>query len=78
MPTITTYVPFSAWIDIPASLVSPLRIGYPIFTLGLGILFAELNRRRGNESTLLYYTIVVLTDVLLTLGVYGVAYLGVF
>ncbi|MDX1435422.1 MAG: hypothetical protein R3335_01330 [Anaerolineales bacterium] len=78
LPTIVTYVPFSAWIDIPAGLATPLRVGYPIFTLGLGVLFAELNRRRGNESTLLYYTIVVFTDLLLTLAVYGVAYLGVF
>jgi hypothetical protein len=78
LPTIVTYVPFSAWIDIPNGLTVPLRIGYPIVTLALGILFAEINRRRGSESTLLYYTIVIFTDLLLTLAVYGVAFLGVF
>ncbi|HJS29267.1 MAG TPA: hypothetical protein VJ768_06575, partial [Anaerolineales bacterium] len=66
------------WIDIPQGLSSPLRIVFPLLSLGAGIALAELNRRRRSQSTLLYYTIVVFTDLLITLAVYGVAYLGVF
>ncbi|HJS30193.1 MAG TPA: hypothetical protein VJ768_11255 [Anaerolineales bacterium] len=78
LPTVLEYVPFSAWIDIPQGLSSPLRIVFPLLSLGAGIALAELNRRRRSQSTLLYYTIVVFTDLLITLAVYGVAYLGVF
>ncbi len=77
LPTILTYVPFSAWMDIPAGWTLPLRVGVPIFILLSGFGVAELGRRR-SEATLLYYVLFVLTDLVLTLGVYGVNFLGVF
>ncbi len=72
-----TYVPFSAWVDIPANWEIVLRIGVPglIFLIGIGV--AERGRRR-SKSTLVYYALVSITDMVLTMGVYGVFYLGVF
>ena len=77
IPDIVTYVPFSAWIDIPSSWDFLLRIGVPalIFLIGIGV--AE-RVRRNSESTLVYYAAVSITDMILSMGVYGVFYLGVF
>jgi hypothetical protein len=77
IPDILTYVPFSAWIDIPSSWHFLLRIGVPILILLIGIWVAERGRRR-YEGTVLYYALVTITDMFLSMGVYGVFYLGVF
>lgn len=76
-PSFVTYLPFSAWVDIPPAWSGTLRIGVPLFNLGVSIAVAELGRRR-SPATFLYYSLLVLTDMVLTLGIYGVSYLGVF
>ncbi len=79
LPSIISYVPFSAWIDVPNGLALVLRIIVPLFILALGILVAEwLRRRRPTMSSVMYYFILCGVDALLTLAVYGVNYLGVF
>ncbi len=79
-PTIVNYVPFSAWIDIPVPWQFPLRIIIPLLILGISIGFMEKLRKRGKDSpsTLRYYFIVVLLDMLLTLAIYGVNFLGAY
>jgi hypothetical protein len=78
LPSILSYVPFSAWYDVPRGIESTLQIAVPVVIFLMGILVAELFRRRNETmSTLLYFFIVCAVDALLTLGVYGVNYLGV-
>jgi len=78
LPTITTYIPFSAWLDVPPGLGSMLQIVVPFMTFGLGILVAELNRRRRPEmSSILYFFIACGIDAIFTLMIYGVNFLGV-
>lgn len=79
LPTVLSYVPFSAWIEVPVSWEWPLRIGYPLLTFIIGLAAAEwLRRRRPSTSTLLYFFTAAAIDAVLTLGVYGVAFLGNF
>lgn len=79
LPTVLTYVPFSAWIEIPVRWEVPLRIIYPILSMVISIAVAEwFRRKRPATSTLLYFFIVCLVDVIFTLSVYGVAFLGNF
>jgi hypothetical protein len=79
LPTVLSYVPFSAWIEVPVSWELPLRIGYPIFAFVVGLMAAEwLRRKRPSTSTLLYFFTAAMIDAVLTLGVYGVAFLGNF
>jgi hypothetical protein len=78
MPTITTYIPFSAWLDVPSGLGTMLQIMVPLLTFGLGILVAELNRRRRPEmSSIVYFFIACGIDAILTLMIYGVNFMGV-
>lgn len=79
MPAIQTYVPFSAWLDIPGELREPLIVIVPLALLLFAIVVAEVVRRRREEtSTPLYFFIVAGIDAVLTLIVYGVNFLGVF
>ncbi|MGD2050095.1 MAG: hypothetical protein PVH03_11380, partial [Chloroflexota bacterium] len=79
LPSILSYVPFSAWIDLPDGFDSILRVLVPVLTFAIGGLVAELVRRRRPEmSSLLYFFILCGVDALLTLAIYGVNYLGVF
>jgi hypothetical protein len=78
LPDMLVYVPFSAWLDLPAQLGMILRVGIPILIFALGIGVAEWFRRKntGPTSSLRYYIAVILVDMLLTLAVYGVIFLG--
>ena len=79
LPTMLSYVPFSAWMDVPAGWQFPLRIGVPLFIFGMAIAVAELIRRRQQtSSTLIYYFSLVITDTILTLAVYGVNFFGAY
>ena len=79
-PFIMVYVPFSAWMDVPNSASMLLRIGVPIVIFGIGLITAVYIRKRKNPymSGLLFFFITTTIDGLLTLGVYGVNFLGVF
>lgn len=44
----------------------------------LAVLVAERVRRRHSQSPLLFYLSLTLTDMLLTLAIYGVIFLGEF
>lgn len=77
LPTISFYVPFSAWLDIVPAWEDPLRILTPFLTLGIGLLVALLMRRR-NPSALAFFFWWIAVDALLTLAIYGVNFLGVF
>ncbi len=78
LPDILLYVPFSAWLDIPAGLGSVLIYLTPILIFGIGILAAEIRRRKQEDppSSLSYFLVVVLVDTVITLGIYGVIFLG--
>jgi len=79
MPAILSYVPFSAWLDIPVGVRPVLLYGTPVVIFGMGVLVAEIVRRRRDETpTIGYYVAVVGIDALLTLLVYGVNFMGVF
>lgn len=78
LPTLTTYVPFSAWIDLPAWLWMPLRIGVPIVIFLVSLYVANKVRLRYSDSTLAFYLGMTITDALLTLAIYGVNFLGVY
>ncbi|MGD8855554.1 MAG: hypothetical protein PVG33_04430 [Chloroflexota bacterium] len=78
LPSIMTYVPFSAWLDVPPGLGTLLRIMVPILSFALGILVAEwVRRRKEGASSLLYFFAVCGVDAIITLMVYGVNLLGV-
>ena len=79
-PFMMIYVPFSAWIDVPDSMNQLLQIGVPIVIFGIGLLTAVYIRKRKNPymSGLLFFFITTTIDGLLSLGVYGVNFLGVF
>ena len=76
LPTISTYVPFSAWIDIPSAFGAPLRIIIPLLIFIVAILVADMVRRRKSQSATVFYITFVLVDALLTLAIYGVNFLG--
>ncbi len=77
MPTITTYVPFSAWLDLSPSWQQPLLFIVPLLTMLIGLLVAFLMRRR-TPSGLAFFFWFTATDAVLTLAIYGVTILGVF
>jgi len=77
-PTMVDYVPFSAWVDVPGGWQLALRIGIPMIILGIAIGIAEWLRRRSTPSTLRYYLVVVISDTILTLAVYGVNFMGAY
>ena len=49
LPDILLYVPFSAWLDIPAGVGSVLIYLVPILIFGIGILSAEIRRRKQED-----------------------------
>lgn len=77
LPSMTTYVPFSAWLDMPVSWHSPLVLIVPMTTAVIGLLVATLMHKR-NPSGLAFVFWFVATDAILTLAIYGVNFLGVF
>ena len=78
LPTIATYVPFSAWIYISADWELALRIGVPLTILGISLYVAHKVSVKYSDSAVLFYVVLALTDALLTLAIYGVNFLGVF
>jgi hypothetical protein len=79
VPTIFSYVPFSAWIEIPSTLELILRIGIPLVTMGFGLLIAWwVSWRRDNRAALIFFFVAAGIDALLTLMIYGVNFLGAF
>jgi hypothetical protein len=76
LPTISTYVPFSAWLDIPERFWTPLRIGVPLLIFLIAILIADWVRRRKSQSAIMFYITFVLVDAAFTLTIYGVNFLG--
>ena len=76
LPTMTTYVPFSAWMQVPPALQNPFRLGIPVVILLVAILAANKVRVRYSSSAVLFYFALALTDAMLTLAVYGVNYMG--
>ena len=78
LPTIATYVPFSAWIYIPADWELALRIGVPITIFAISLFVAYKASVKYSDSAVLFYVVLALTDALLTLAIYGVNFLGVF
>jgi hypothetical protein len=77
LPSIAFYVPFSAWIEVPATARGPLLVGVPLIILAAAFAVAEYVRRRKADSALLFYFCFGATDALLTLAIYGVVLLGV-
>lgn len=79
VPTIFSYVPFSAWIGISSSMEMVLRVGVPLATLGIGLLVAWwISWRRDNRAALIFFFVAAGIDALLTLMIYGVNFLGAF
>lgn len=77
LPTITTYVPFSAWFDVSLRWEQILLFAVPMITMLVGLLVAYLMRRR-TPSGLAFFFWFTATDAVLTLAIYGVTILGVF
>ncbi|NQU31242.1 MAG: hypothetical protein HQ525_11295, partial [Anaerolineae bacterium] len=77
-PTMVDYIPFSAWVDIPASWQLVLRIGVPLLILGIAIWVSEWSRNKQQSSSLRYYLVIVIVDTVLTLAIYGVNFLGAY
>ena len=75
LPLVSAFVPFAAWFDIAPQWEDPLRYLVPIITMGIGFLVALLMRRR-NPSPLAFFFWFIAVDAVLTLGIYGVSFLG--
>jgi hypothetical protein len=78
LPTMTSYVPFSAWLEIPSAWDAPLRFGMPILIFLIAAFVAYRMQKRYSASTLVFYVALGLTDAILSLAIYGVNFLGVF
>ena len=76
LPSLITYVPFSAWIYISQKMALPLRLGMPLFILGFGGWAAYRIQQRHVGSLIRPYISLTLTDALLTLAIYGVTLQG--
>ncbi len=70
-----SYVPFSAWIDMPETWHTLLRWLVPALISLLALIAAEWRRSR-SCSALVYYLIFTIVDVSLTMIVYGVNVIG--
>ena len=77
LPTITTYVPFSAWLDVPTAVEGVLILIVPLLIIGIG-LFVAWRLHSRTPSGLAFFFWFTATDALLTLAIYGVNLLGVF
>ena len=77
LPTITTYVPFSAWLDVASNWEKTLRTIVPVFTMIVGLLVAWRMHRR-TQSAVAFFFWFMAADGILTLAIYGVTILGVF
>ncbi len=71
-PSILTYTPFSAWLDLPAGLHRMLQIAVPLAILGIALLVAVRIRKRRTQSAVVFYAVAAASDAILTLIVYGV------
>jgi len=78
LPTMVTYVPFSAWLHIPAGVGSALRLGVPPLIIAISIYVALRVRTRYSPSAVIFYISMTVTDAILTLAIYGVNFLGVY
>jgi hypothetical protein len=78
LPTVTSYIPLSAWLYIPPSMEQPLRVGFPLIILAIAAFVAVRIRRSYGDSMLVFFLTWVTTDGLLTLAFYGVNLLGTF
>jgi len=76
LPTISTYVPFSAWLDIPERFGAPLQIIVPALIIATAIFVSDWVRRRKSDSAVVFYLVFVLVDATITLAIYGVNFLG--
>jgi hypothetical protein len=76
LPTITTYIPFSAWLDVSSNWEEPLRYIVPLFTMGIGLLVAWGMHRRTHSGIAFFFWFMA-TDAILTLAIYGVTIWGV-
>ena len=79
-PTMVEYVPFSAWVDIPPGWQTSLRIMIPLLILAVAVGCSEVLRKRqkSQPSTLRYYLSLTIIDMILTLAIYGVNFLGAY
>jgi hypothetical protein len=78
LPSVVSYVPFSAWLDVAPAFGTILQIMVPVLSFVLGFLVAEwVRRRREGTSSLLYFFAVCGVDAIITLMIYGVNFLGV-
>ena len=78
LPTIASYVPFSAWVDIPARVGEPLRVIVPLLIFVIAFLVANRILQKKTQSAAVFYISFTLVDALLTLAIYGVNFLGVY
>lgn len=77
--SISTYVPFSAWLDINRDYHLAIQIIVPLVIAAIGFLATlVVYRRRGGLSSITFYLAYTVVDSILTLGVYGVVLLGVY
>lgn len=76
LPTMTTYVPFSAWLPIQTVWEPLFLVGTPIVIFTVSLLMAIWISKHYTRSTMVFYLSFVLTDSILTLGIYGVNFLG--
>lgn len=78
LPSVVSYIPFSAWLDVPPAFGAVLQVMVPVLSFGLGVVVAEwIRRRRPGTSSLLYFFAVCGVDAIITLMIYGVNFLGV-
>jgi hypothetical protein len=78
LPSITFYVPFSAWIEVPRTWETPLLVSVPLVILAIAALVTVWVRRKRSDSALVLYFAFAVADALLSLAIYGVGYLGVY
>jgi len=78
IPTLTSYVPLSAWLYIPPLFEKPLMIGLPLLIIAVAALTATRMCRRFGNSMLVFFLSWVAVDGLLTLIFYGVNLLGTY
>ena len=78
LPTVTTYTPFSAWLQIPEGIELALRVGVPLLIFAIAVLVTRFVRRESSYSAHASYLVIAIVDGLLTMGVYGVVFLGIF